>query len=511
MTNYNGINIDYSRDANLSQFGLNLLKEKYLKDKETSPQEAFARAAVDYCAGDLSLAQRIYDYVSNQWVGLASPVLSNAVYPGQYRKGLPISCFAAGTPVITNTGATDIDKLKVGDLVLTHKNRFRKVLAFKESQSDDLYQLIVENNPTPLTVTGNHLIYTNLGWVRVDKLDALHHLVAITSNGNFKEVNHTIIFNNLVDNPKGQFVRHKLPEKVKVTEDLAWALGFWFAEGSTNNNGQVRVTNGAYEPCHKWAKIMGEHLGLPFVVNEGKAITKKGKPTHWFSGEVCSKTLQEWFDSSFGKGCKNKTLSEWVLNLPITHLESFWEGLYLGDGFKTSDTETVELSNPPLVAGLSLILSKLGKSHSLNLRKKIYTGYNGIVTIHKAKRDSRRFTSLQFKDGLYYNKIRSVAKLNITTKVYDIQVEEDASFCAARVVAHNCFLGFVDDSVKGLLDHTVEIANLTTLGGGTGGHWSSVRSASDKSPGSIPFIKSMDTIIETYQQGSQRRRGLCCV
>lgn len=74
----------------------------------------------------------------------------------------------------------------------------------------------------------------------------------------------------------------------------------------------------------------------------------------------------------------------------------------------------------------------------------------------------------------------------------------------------SCYLGFTPDSVAGILDHTVEVAYLTTYGGGTGGHWSSVRSKSNKSPGSIPFIKSIDTIIETYQQGSSRR-GACAV
>ena len=93
MTKYNGIDIDYTRDSNLSEFGLTLLKEKYLKENETSPQEAFARAAVAYCGGDLALAQRIYNYASNQWVGFASPVLSNATYPDEPVKNLPISCY----------------------------------------------------------------------------------------------------------------------------------------------------------------------------------------------------------------------------------------------------------------------------------------------------------------------------------------------------------------------------------------------------------------------------------
>lgn len=98
MTQYNGIEIDYSRDSLLEEFGLTLLKEKYLKDNEKSPQEAYARTAVAFCGGDLELAQRIYDYVSKRYVGFASPVLSNSTYAGEPIKALPISCFGAYTP-----------------------------------------------------------------------------------------------------------------------------------------------------------------------------------------------------------------------------------------------------------------------------------------------------------------------------------------------------------------------------------------------------------------------------
>lgn len=88
-----GIEIDYSRDRDLTQFSRDLLTQYYLVDGETSPQEAFARAAVAYCDGDLAFAQRIYDYASKGWFMFASPVLSNAPRPGGEWRALPISCF----------------------------------------------------------------------------------------------------------------------------------------------------------------------------------------------------------------------------------------------------------------------------------------------------------------------------------------------------------------------------------------------------------------------------------
>ena len=93
-----GITIDKNRDKDLSEQAYKLLKDYYCNDYEDSPQQAFARASVAYCFGDLELAQRIYDYVSKGWFMFASPVLSNAPMPGQKAKALPISCFLTYVP-----------------------------------------------------------------------------------------------------------------------------------------------------------------------------------------------------------------------------------------------------------------------------------------------------------------------------------------------------------------------------------------------------------------------------
>jgi len=90
---YLGINIDLDRDSELTEQATVLLKDYYMLEDETSPQQAFARAAVAYCEGDYAFAQRIYDYASKCWFMFASPVLSNAPRDGEDIKGLPISCF----------------------------------------------------------------------------------------------------------------------------------------------------------------------------------------------------------------------------------------------------------------------------------------------------------------------------------------------------------------------------------------------------------------------------------
>ena len=95
---YLGITIDRTRDKNMSEQAQELVKGYYLRGEEKSPQEAYARACVAYSNGDLDLAQRLYDGVSNGWFMFSSPILSNAPIKGEQAKGLPISCFLSYIP-----------------------------------------------------------------------------------------------------------------------------------------------------------------------------------------------------------------------------------------------------------------------------------------------------------------------------------------------------------------------------------------------------------------------------
>jgi len=80
--------LSYNRDNYLSEFSLKTLEDRYFVEGETSPQEAFARAAKAF-ADDDDHAQRLYDYASKLWFMFSTPILSN----GGTTRGLPISCF----------------------------------------------------------------------------------------------------------------------------------------------------------------------------------------------------------------------------------------------------------------------------------------------------------------------------------------------------------------------------------------------------------------------------------
>jgi ribonucleoside-diphosphate reductase alpha chain len=86
------LTLDRSRDALLTAFGTQTLRDRYLLPGE-GPQDMFARVACAF-ADDLDHAQRLYDAMSQLWFMPATPILSN----GGTTRGLPISCFLNAVP-----------------------------------------------------------------------------------------------------------------------------------------------------------------------------------------------------------------------------------------------------------------------------------------------------------------------------------------------------------------------------------------------------------------------------
>ena len=83
-----GIKVDYSRDGLFDELGIKRLKESYMKEDETSPQERFAYVSKAFGSNEVH-AQRLYEYSSKHWLSYSTPILSF----GRSKRGLPISCF----------------------------------------------------------------------------------------------------------------------------------------------------------------------------------------------------------------------------------------------------------------------------------------------------------------------------------------------------------------------------------------------------------------------------------
>jgi ribonucleoside-diphosphate reductase alpha chain len=83
-----GIKVDYSRDDLFDELGKLRLKESYMREDESSPQERFAYVSKAFGSDEIH-SQRLYEYSSRHWLSYSTPILSF----GRSKRGLPISCF----------------------------------------------------------------------------------------------------------------------------------------------------------------------------------------------------------------------------------------------------------------------------------------------------------------------------------------------------------------------------------------------------------------------------------
>lgn len=107
-----------------------------------------------------------------------------------------------------------------------------------------------------------------------------------------------------------------------------------------------------------------------------------------------------------------------------------------------------------------------------------------------------------------------IKKIQKSSTVYDITVEEDHSFTVGdcKMVVHNCSGGFVQDSVYGFYGAQQEAAVLSKNGFGTSGYLGAIRHRGAKingvkggASGVLPVFKDFVQMSRDISQGSQRR------
>src|SRR3990167_2784458 len=69
-----------------------------------------------------------------------------------------LGCLLKGQEILTSYGIKQIENIKQGDFVLTHRGRFRKVLrTYKRMYDGDIYKIrLVGDNKRRLALTGEH-------------------------------------------------------------------------------------------------------------------------------------------------------------------------------------------------------------------------------------------------------------------------------------------------------------------------------------------------------------------
>jgi len=419
---------------------------------------------------------------------------------GGKRKG-SVACFCEDTEVFTvNEGVKKIQNVKIGDLVVTHKNRVRPVTQVHKNPLNErkIYKLKVERNKD-IYVTGNHKFWSfytkkyksnkiSHGWNSIEELKIIMDkketsrqacYISFPKETSIVDKNCTIdvldykkiILNEeelLIEDEDKVFIFAK-DKKGKskpinrfwnVNNDFANLIGIWLGDGyikKSKKNGKVKV-RGIGFTVHKYnvteinyiKDVCKNVFGRDPTIN----ASKNGVNIIVNSGIVGS-IMMDMFGSYFN----GKKLPDMIFNWSKNLVSNLMAGLITTDGHitKTKQNSTLSLSNEKLTnqlyhlcrnngLGVSLVKCKIQKGQtccaytmSIPLTKDILDGVRKYYQDDRIKTCYEKLNQDQQDDT--YLKILNISETDRTDEyVYTLGVEEDHSYTAEGLLAQNCYL-----------------------------------------------------------------------
>ena len=378
-------------------------------------------------------------------------------------------CIRPGTGILIADGSQKpIEEVQVGDEVVSHTGRVRKVLETKVNPFTDfegIYTICGHGSPNRLQATGGHPLFVydpvekTKKWVKVRDLDrARHCLFRPTFQG-------------------------EQPAPSDMTLNKARLIGLFLAEGcywkhpKSFKKGKKKGDIGGVQFSFGWseehtlaaeaAHLLDEEFSDEIKFHRKRVPQNRGVRKFLHKSrttQVCCNvpTMAEWFLKYCGQYAHNKTLPEEVLCWPLDIQREVFQGWHDGDGGVTC-SET-------LAWQMAIIGQRLG--YSISFYEQNRTKFNtasryeegGGVAVFANGSKARIRYELVFKDtntgvrlgcrpdgkplsnrvwifpvegGLAF-KIRSIENETYLGDVYNLEVEEDHSYLACGFASHNC-------------------------------------------------------------------------
>jgi len=361
-------------------------------------------------------------------------------------------CVFGGQWILTSEGYKNIENVRVGDLVYTHKGNFKKVL--NTYSHLERKKIKVDINAfgfnEDLSVTEDHKIFIYdseknvFEWIEAKNIDIKKHFLTFKNNIQPEKRLEKLKINDFVcKNFKNSFGISQtngrlvsLPNYVELTNDLLYAFGFFVAEGwSSTNEGKSSTVNICQKIANKKMHDASEYIVDIFkrsfgIEKHSSYVNENGVKTCTIHSKNLALNFKEWF----GDGVYNKKFPDWTNELNNEQLVALLDGYYHGDGYQRGNTQQAVTASLKLVSQLLIFNSNLGRTVSLQ-----NTHGNGYI-IEYANKDLR-LKRLKIHEGYTLYPIQSVnfsrAKRG-SERVYDLTVEDDHSFVVGNYNVHNC-------------------------------------------------------------------------
>jgi formate hydrogenlyase subunit 6/NADH:ubiquinone oxidoreductase subunit I len=377
-------------------------------------------------------------------------------------------CVPPSTPIITIDGVKPMSEIRVGDKVLTHTGRFRKVTRlFSRLYTGKLYTFKTLGNYEPLTTTEDHPILTygenGISWVFANQIEHRTYLTrpVIAEEMPLNEIRFTYELYHPAGRG-GSFTAELAT--LQSTPELMRLIGYYLAEGASDS---YRVSFDIHnEECLRddiitcISKVFGENVSLqPDPDSLGLKLVVE-------SVRVAS------FFSQFGRDSEDKQVRWWMVLLPGENIKEIIKGEFLGDGhysdrchhLKTamhSDRFTIRTTSKTLALQIHLMLARVGILSSISAQKQkgrkscysvsVHTPYvrkMGELVGVSTRSDGVSHDYVHLRDGMIVTPVTKIQVQEVKDYlVQNIEVEEDNSYVAANIAVHNCvFCGLCVDA-----------------------------------------------------------------
>lgn len=325
-------------------------------------------------------------------------------------------CVPKGSMVKTINGYVAIENIAVGDMVLTHNNRYKKVLRTMNRVSDHIYH-IKGAGVSDLRITDEHPLYVlrngKFEWVKVKDLKTTDMLT---------------------------YNIHQGETSTGYSKDTLWLMGRYCADGYRENHAMHRPIF-----CIGRNKIddFEKHLGgISYSVGhtERNCIEYKVLDTE-FSTSL----------DSFGIGSTKKVIPQEIIEAPVDEVMAFLDGYLAGDGHKRKDRNEVMFCTASEQMGLGLALLVARVEHI------VPSVYKRVDTRKESFSDTfcYQFSPHSAKQSVVNDKIcthiKSILKEDTDIEVFNIEVEGDNSYTVSNVIVHNCQDVSIAGNQKGIV------------------------------------------------------------
>ena len=407
------------------------------------------------------LAECGYDARSiNEAEALCYAELENDDYTG-----VAISCLIAGTKIYTKRGILDIKDVKVGDEVITHKGRWKKItnIIVKDftGVSTSLKLKGYSDDFDNYKFVDNHELYVyrdnKWGWVGCEDIkvgDIVGEPIINYDRFGLGQPTMTIcerITSSSQINKKS----------VAVSPDVQRLIGYFLGDGSVN----------VKESCIQFDFHIDEKDNISDVqeillknFNKKSNATKKGK--NCIRVKCYSRGMVSWFKNHFYDENKNKKYPWEINRLTKNECLNLLAGLIRSDGWYNDIGFAFSNTCTNLVILVKQLCSRLDLAASIYYREPRTAVLKDKRIIKGKKRDwtvaiGTKMSSISVQeyiknvncnnniisekmfinDSFCCTYVQDIKYEDYEGKVYDIQVEDDHSFSGPYLTIHNCGSG----------------------------------------------------------------------